>query len=444
MAFRKKKEESTNDKIIRLYQEGKSVDDIVGEVAMRADVVTGVIQRKLGPNAVPDAVVPHEKNQAAEIINAANNTEPAPEAPAPVSQPDAGLEGMSKLERYMFEKKKKMESTQETPAPAPANAMDGISLTDPAPAPEPAPVPDPVPEPAAEPISLADIPADPEPAVHRVSLVDDYKMRTSKENVPASKSEMEGISLVPADVPEAPHIPSYTIPSPGEEYAEMDALVPPDVEAADISDAPILSYSGEKKTEEEADAPAEDATAAAAAAEADKTSKAADKMKAFAMSQIEANNAKIAELETQKDSLTLDFTSKVDEAANALNLSQANYEMVEQKLTEAYAATEQAREEHRTSISQIEDEYRRKLEEVDEWYRSATFEANNKFDEFDERNRKVIEELDAEKNAAHADLSAKKSAAADVKIQLDAESDKITAQIKALQDENAGYQAFLG
>ena len=66
---RKKKEESTNDKIIRLFQEGKSVEDIVGEVALRADIVTGVIQRKLGPDAVPDAAVPHERSQAAAIVN---------------------------------------------------------------------------------------------------------------------------------------------------------------------------------------------------------------------------------------------------------------------------------------------------------------------------------------------------------------------------------------
>ena len=102
MAFFSKKEESTNDKIIRLFQEGKSVEDIVGEVALRADIVTGVIQRKLGADAVPDAAVPHERSQAAAMINSVSGS-PAAAAPAETESED--VEGMSKLERYMFEKK---------------------------------------------------------------------------------------------------------------------------------------------------------------------------------------------------------------------------------------------------------------------------------------------------------------------------------------------------
>lgn len=436
---RKKKEESTNDKIIRLYQEGKSVEDIVGEVALRADIVTGVIQRKLGPDAVPDAAIPHEKPQAAKVIGAVNGDKPEA-APAGDGNADEDVEGMSKLERYMFEKKKKMESSAETAPAAPSEPapgeMEGISAaTIPAP-----------PEPEAPAPSLV-AETEKEPEVHRVSLVEDYKKQAAaKENGSASRSGMNGISLSSPNVPSAPNIPSYTVPSPGEEYAEMEALVPPDVESADISDAPILAYSGEPEPAapavEEAPAAAEP-VAAAPAPEIDTASKAADKMKAFAMSQIEANNVKIAELEGKNAVIKNDYTAKINEATTALTLSQSNYDTIESKLNEAYAAAEKAREENRLAIAKAEEEYNRKMAAIDEEYRNATFEANNKFQEFDDKNRETIVKLDEEKSAAQADLVVKRKAVADIHQMIDGESEKLTAQIKALKDENAGYQAFL-
>ena len=153
---RKKKEESTNDKIIRLFQEGKSVEDIVGEVALRADIVTGVIQRKLGADAVPDAAIPHEKSQAASVIGAASGAA----APAEDSKAPEDIEGMSKLEKLYLERKKKMENAPKPAAPeAPAHAgMDGISLAEAAPA-----------EPVAE--TKAELPLAPGSAGH-VKLFD--------------------------------------------------------------------------------------------------------------------------------------------------------------------------------------------------------------------------------------------------------------------------------
>ncbi|MBR6873000.1 MAG: hypothetical protein IKN17_05795 [Ruminococcus sp.] len=434
---RKKKEESTNDKIIRLFQEGKSVEDIVGEVALRADIVTGVIQRKLGADAVPDAAVQHERSQAASIIGAATG---APEpAPAPAEpEPEETVDGMSKLERYMFEKKKKMESAPAEPA-APAapglGEMEGISLTS-----EPEPAPEPEPEPASTSL-FSEEPKEPE--VHRVSLVDDYKKQMqAKDNIPSSRSEMDGISLTEPNVPPAPSVPSYTVPSPGEEYAEMDALVPPDVESTDISDAPILSYSGEPE------ASAEDETSSAASAESespsDKASKAADKMKAFALSQIEANNQKIAELENRASYIRNEFTAKIDDANMALTVSQSNYDTVESRLADAYAESERAREEHNIAIAQADDDYRRKLAVLDEEYKAATFEANKRFQELDDKNRETISQLDDEKAAAQADLVAKRKAVADIQSEIDGEGEKLKAQISALKEENEGYQAFLG
>ncbi|MBR6045944.1 MAG: hypothetical protein IKP47_09955 [Ruminococcus sp.] len=438
MALRRKKEESTNDKIIRLYQEGKSVSDICAEVALRNDIVTGVIQRKLGADAVPDAVIAHEKPQAAE---------PAPAAESADASGDAesdNLEGMSKLERYMFEKKEKRrmaEAAASTPTPIPAHEPEMFTSSAPS-------VSEPEPK-AEEPVvSLSLSEPEPKEEIHRVSLVDDYKQNASSynSNIPTSTSEMEGISLVPENVDESVStVPSYTIPSAGEEYAEMDAIVPPDVTVSEISDAPILTYdpaaSAEKTAEPEA--PAAENASAASEPETDQASKAVDKMKAFAMSQIEANNAKIEELEKQVNSIAGDFTSRLEEANNALTLSQCNCDVIETKLSDAYNAAEQAREEHRIAIAKADDDYRRKLEAIEEEYRAATFEANNKFQEFDDANRKLLEELDNEKNAAQADLSAKKNAVTELHTKIGAEKDKLEAQISALKEENAGYQAFI-
>ena len=371
-----------------------------------------------------------------------NSVSGSPAAAAPAETESEDVEGMSKLERYMFEKKKKMEN-EPAPAAAPAapavGEMEGISIGGTA-------VSEPEPAPAAEPVPLVNE-APKEPEVHRVSLVDDYKKQVSeRENsVPRSTSEMDGISLESPAVPPAPSVPSYTVPSPGEEYAEMEALVPPDVETAEISDAPILSYSGEPETEE---APAAEETAEAAANAAvsdasDVAGRAANKMKAFAMSQIEANNAKIAELESQSAAVKAGYSSKIEEANTALTLSQSNFDTVESQLNEAYKAGERAREEHTLAIAAIDDDYRRKLAALDEEYKTATFEANNKYQEFDDKNRQDIERLDNEKSAAQADLIAKRKAVAEIHSVIDTEGAKISEQIKALKEENAGYQQFL-
>lgn len=433
MAFplKKKKEESTNEKIIRLHQEGKSVEEICAELeGLRnpMEIVTGVIQRKLGADAVPDAVVQHEKNHAAEVI-AATKAEEAPAAEAPAAA-EEDLEGLSKLERYMLEKKRKQEAESAKAEP------EAEYVPEPEPEPEPVNEPEFAEAPVVEPVQISDMEI-PEPEVHKVSLVDEYLKQNN--NVPNAMD----------NVP-------YT-PFPGEEYAVMDAIVPPDVESTDISDIPIATYTpptdeeeakaaGEGYTEEGApEAPAEEVAAAPAVdLESGNTNKVADKMKAFALSQIEANNAKIAELKAKKGNIDSEFASKLDEANSALVNSQMNYDVSETRLNEAYAEIEKAREEHRLAIAKADDEYRRKLEEIEEQYRNATFEANNKFQEFDDRSKENIEKLDNEKNAAQEDLNAKRAAVAELRTTIEAESEKIGEQIKALEEENAGYQSFLG
>lgn len=502
LPFKKKKEESTNDKIIRLYQEGKTVEEICAEVESRSDIVTGVIQRKLGADAVPDAVVTQKTAPAPSVAEKAEAAaEIVAEAAAESAAADEAddMEGLSKLERYMREKKKKLESAAKEPETAPAedNAMEGISLPEETESADDAAdeiVPSPVSvepmkvepvevEPVevapveVAPVELADIDApvqladidaadtadasDTEETAsialtditetveteeHKVSLVDEYMAKGSTETA-ADKS----ISLV-EDKPEAAaQVPSYTIPSSGEEFAEMDAVIPPDIDTADLSDKPILSYDfGAEETEEEAaaegtDTAPTDETAAADYADdtADQASTAADKMKAFAMSQIEANNAKIAELENENGALSSDYAAKIDDANTALTISQSTLDTLEAKLNEAYAAAEQAREEHRAAIAKADDEYRAKLDAIEEEYRNATAEANNKYQEVDDKNRLLIADLDNDKAAAQSDIVAKRAAVAELHTKLDAESGKLTAQIKALKDENAGYEGFL-
>lgn len=460
LPFKKKKEESTNDKIIRLYQEGKTVDEICAEVQSRNDIVTGVIQRKLGADAVPDAVIPHEKPAAAEVVEAA--AEVAAESEAVPPHVDE-MEGLSKLERYMREKKKKLESAANEPEhtePAAAdNSMEELSAPASednnkeelsAPAAEEKPVVEPMNvEPMkVEPVSisepdnseelktaLSDI-LDSTPEEHSVSLVDDYMSKGSAESA-SDKS----ISLL-ADEPEsASEIPSYTIPSSNEEFAEMDAVIPPDIDTADLSDKPIDSYGA--APEETVDSEPSAASAVVAEDPANMVSKAADKMKAFAMSQIEANNAKIAELENESSTLSTGYAARIDEANTALTISQSALDVLEAKINEAYAAAEQAREEHRTAIAKADDEYRAKLEAIEEEYRNATSEANLKFQEVDDKNRLEMADLDNRKAAAQSDLVAKRAVVAELHTKLDSESNKLTAQIKALKDENAGYEGFL-
>ena len=106
LALKKKKEESTNEKIVRMFQEGKSVEDICTETELRNDIVVGVIRRKLGEDSIPETVItakpkPAEpENESEESVESSNEEE--------------NIENLSKLERYMLEKKKKQ---QEGPAP---------------------------------------------------------------------------------------------------------------------------------------------------------------------------------------------------------------------------------------------------------------------------------------------------------------------------------------
>lgn len=54
---KKQKEESINDKMVRFFKEGKSVEQISAELAVKADVITNVIRRRCGEDSIPETVV---------------------------------------------------------------------------------------------------------------------------------------------------------------------------------------------------------------------------------------------------------------------------------------------------------------------------------------------------------------------------------------------------
>lgn len=158
----------------------------------------------------------------------------------------------------------------------------------------------------------------------------------------------------------------------------MDEISPPNVSEGSKADEPDSVSSGQSieivadnKPEElsEKNEEADDSADSAEETAAEKASKALSKMKAFAMSQIEANNARIAELEEKAAKLDSEYAPQLEAADGALTVCQENFENAEAKADEAYADMEKAREEHREAIARADEEYRRKLEEIDAEYK---------------------------------------------------------------------------
>ncbi|WP_124098412.1 hypothetical protein [Ruminococcus sp. Marseille-P6503] len=370
LALKKKKEESTNEKIVRMFQEGKSVEDICAETELRNDIVVGVIRRKLGEDSIPETVIT-AKPKPAEPENAAEEAEESSE--------EEGADNLSKLERYMLEKKKKQ---QEEFAAAAAGSSE-----------------------------------------RTVSLVDDYVNQVGG-NAAGHSSDMESILAAEnmMDEIQPPHLDGDIQP------AEMDL---------DAAEETGENNNGlENVSDESSDSPEAEAAS-------DKASKALSKMKAFAMSQIEANNARIAELEDKAAQLDGGYAPQLEAAGAELTVCQENFEKAQAKLDEACAELEKAREAHREAIAKADEEYRRRLEEIDAEYKNATAEANRRFQEYEEENKNVLDALDSEKSAVQAELLEKQNAVTELKSKMEAENEAIVSQIKSLKEENDGYQDFL-
>ncbi len=408
---KKQKEESINDKMVRLFKEGRSVKEISDELDVKPDVITNVIRRRCGEDSIPETVIrsknalPHHGEQPALKAEAA--------APAEAPAEEVSTEGMSKLEKLMLEKEKKRQE-----------------------------------EATAAPEEPAEAPADPEePTMDAVS--------------------MEGISLdslgtADSAIPEPVYAPEVEIPAEPEMDGISAADIPEITDDTPIEEHPINEFeSGEPVSEVSfgdqegiyADEPAEEAPAAeeAAAAPAETPvtvelptgGSAFDKMKAFALAQVEANNAKIADLEAKLGLVEGDYQAQLEEAEKAVEESKVKYEEVITRSEELDARRAEAQSEHRTAIARAEEEYRRKLAEVDDEYNNATAHANKVLSEKEAEINRQADTVDAEKETAKNDFLENQSKVNTIKDKISSEVDAVKGQIASLKEENKGFESYM-
>lgn len=434
-AFGKRlKEESINDKMVRLFKEGMSVQEISNLLDVKQDVITNVIRRRCGEDSIPETVV-RSKNAVPQANEDApmKADSPAPEA-APQSEPentaadddtsDEGAEGLSKLERFMFEKEKKRQeeadkpeeaAAEETPQDETTGQMEGISLDG---------------------LDLDSLGSSTDSAVLTAS---------PEEEAPAEVSDIaSGVDAV------------------AEEMAGLS--VPEITEDTEIEDIAISSFEGEPETvslEAEAEAVVEEAAETAEEAQeqpaetenaasapvieipAGTSGSAFDKMKAFAQMQIAANNEKLAELEAQLGSVEGDYTSQLEEAEKAVEEAKVAYEDV---ITKSEALNEKRNElqsEHRAALARAEEDYRKKLDEIEQNYNDAVAHANQSFAEKEAELNVETDGVDSEKETAKNNFLDKQSVVVDLKEKIETEVESVKKQIATLQEENRGYEAFM-
>lgn len=391
---KKQKEESINDKMVRLFKEGKSVADIAKELEVKADVITNVIRRRCGEDSIPETVIrsknaiapPAEEQTLKADMAVPSSTETAAEEPAPAEE---NTEGMSKLERYMLEKEKEKAekeaavAAEEPEKPADGGmeevSMEGISTDD-----------------LDLDLGVAEEPA-PAPAAETV------------EEEPAA--EMEGISA--EDIPEI-------------------------AEDKPIIEHPVAEYN------DGSEPAAEETKPETASFTVPEGGSAFDKMKAFAMSQIEVNNAKIAELEAKVTSVESDYNAKLADAEKAVEESKVTYEDVLTRGDEVSEKRMAAQTEHRAALARAEEDYRKKLAELDEEYNNATAHANKVLADKEVEINAASDAIEAEKETAKNNFLDNQAAVNDLKNKIAEEVDAVKAQINAIKEENAGYEQFMG
>ncbi len=376
LPLRKKKDFSTNDKIIRLYKEGKSLSEISKETTLKEDVVEGIIKRKLG-----------QENSDAEVSDAVTESEceDFEEVSQDIVDDENGdADGLSKLEKYMLDKKKKQQEDLE-------DLASGKS----------------------------------------VSLVDDYKNSHEtgrKLEIPKSTSEMEGISL-----------DSVNIENLSEPVAETNIDY---MDSVDVNgEVTAASASVEIETAEQASA--NTTVEVSNESVADSANAAVDKMKQFAMIQINDNNSVIAKLEAELNSIEGEFALKIEKANTEFNESQNKFEAVGNKLDKASVELDNTRESHRYALEKADNEYRKRLEELEADYEKAKSDANDKLLKFEETIKSDMETLSKEKEESKRDLLDKQTVVTQLKSSSDSETEQLKIEIKKLTAENEGYQNFL-
>lgn len=382
---KKQKEESINDKMVRFFKEGKSVEQISAELAVKADVITNVIRRRCGEDSIPETVV-RSKNAVAPTAEdqplKADAYTPE-ENEAAEESAEVNVEGMSKLERYMLEKEKqKAEKEAEAEAAAPAPA-----------------------------------PAEPE------------------------EVSMEGISTdnIDLELEKAETAPAVTEPAAEEPVAEMDGISAEEIPSI-AADEPIVEHPVDEFIAEEPAAADEDEDVTITVHEG---GTAFDKMKAFAMAQVEANNAKIAELESKLSSVEDDYNAQLADAEKAVEESKNAYENVLTRGEEVHEKRMAAQTEHRAALARAEEEYRKKIAEIEDEYNNANAHANKILAEKEVEINAESDAIDAEKETAKNDFLDKQAAVNGIKDKIAADVDAVKAQIAGIKEENAGYQQFM-
>lgn len=419
---KRQKEESINDKMVRLFDEGKSVHEISMELEVKPDVITNVIRRRRGEDSIPDTVI-RSKNALPHQEEAPPLKAEAPAAAEPAPAEAQSTDGMSKLEKLMFEKEKKRQEEAEKAEEQAAEpvdevptmdavSMDGISLDDLGTA-DPA-----IPEPVYA-----------EPAPEAVEAVEEPVM----DAVPAE------------EIPElAPGQPIEEHPI--NEYESAEPVAEPAYEEPAPAPAPVFedkTLFGDAPAKEVAAPAAEPAPAHAAAADVHVSGSAFDKMKAFALAQVEANNAKIAELEQKLGAVEGDYQAQLDEAEKAVEESKVKYEDVITRSEELDEQRSKAQTEHRAAIARAEEEYRRKLAEVDDEYNTATAQANKALADKEAEINVKADAVDVEKENAKNTFLDNQSKVNAIKDKITAEVDTVKAQIESIKEENKGYESFM-
>ena len=149
-----------------------------------------------------------------------------------------------------------------------------------------------------------------------------------------------------------------------------------------------------------------------------------DKMKAFAMAQVEANNAKIAELESKLSSVEDDYNAQLADAEKAVEESKNAYENVLTRGEEVHEKRMAAQTEHRAALARAEEEYRKKIAEIEDEYNNANAHANKILAEKEVEINAESDAIDAEKETAKNNFLDKQAAVNGIK-------DKIAADVPA-------------
>lgn len=400
MPFGKNKrvEESINDKFVRLFKEGMTVEQISKENDVKPDVIANVIRRRLGEDALPETVV-RSKNAVPHPTETKLKADTTPESPAPkpeekpeepVSE-EQSSEGLSKLEQFMLQKEKKKADEAppepEKPEEPELGVMEEISLDE------------------AAIIEKLGGEAPPSPPIPEDDSADMAGLETTEI------SEKDVIEEAPIDAYSKPDIVEDTVPEPEPELAPKPAPAPkPSVPMPDMSHSNGSAF---------------------------------DKMKAFAKMQVAANNERLAELEAKISGVEGDYTAQLEEAEKAVSEAKVKYETVIKSGDDIDDRNETLKKEHRAALARAEEDYRRKQEELDNEYNEAITRANSDYALKQDKLNAENEEINFKKESAKQDFLAKQREVNKIKDKISSEVDSVRAEIASLKEENKGYESFL-